>query len=340
MGRVLVTGASGFLGAHVVAHLTQSGEDVTCLVRASSSLDRLTARQVRFVYGDMNDESSLRAAVDQIDVVYHLAGLTKAFRASDLFRINSQGTATLARACAAQSTPPKLVVVSSLAAAGPALTGRLRREEDPVAPVSRYGASKRRAELEAARFAELIPISIVRPPIVFGPYDTEFLEMVKPISQFGVHLAPLSHSQPISLIAAEDVAVALKLVAEQGQTLRREFSSGADSRGVYFVAAEQTPSFAELGNMLAKALEKRSVRTVEAPGWLINTTASVNEAWGRIRRRPHIFNWDKAREAQNGPWACSSQRIRSEVGFSCVKRLQLRLNELVAWYRHTGALPK
>ena len=131
MSRVLVTGASGFIGSHLVDALVARGDQVTALVRKTSRVDRLESLGVALAHGDLTDPGSLRAAMAGQSIVYHLAGLTRAVRAKQFYQVNELGVRNAAQACAGQPEPPVLVVVSSLAPAGPSPRGRLRRESDP-----------------------------------------------------------------------------------------------------------------------------------------------------------------------------------------------------------------
>src|SRR5260370_32338407 len=168
MARTLVTGATGFIGRHVVRRLLQRGDQVKCLVRGQST-NGLASSEVELVFGDMTRPESLPAAVRGVDLVYHVAGATQVHTPGTYARVNSAGTRHLAQACARLLTPPKVVYVSSLAAAGPSLPDSPRREGQPPAPVSAYGRSKLAAEDHLKEVASFLPITIVRPPCVIGP---------------------------------------------------------------------------------------------------------------------------------------------------------------------------
>lgn len=333
MSKVLVTGAAGFIGSHVIRALLDRGDDVTGLVRKTSPLDRLRSLGIKLVYGDVTDGPSLAAAVRDVQTVYHLAGCTLALRAERYYQINEQGVRNLAEVCAAQDTPPVLVTVSSLAAAGPAPDDRLRTPDDPPAPVSHYGRSKRAGELVAERFADRMPITIVRPPIVLGEADRYGLPMFRSIAWFGVHAVPALGRRRYSVIHAADLARLLILAAERGSRLRPVESGIPSSAGYYFAAGDEHPSYAELGRMIGTALGRRRVLIVPTPPRAVWVTAALVEVGSRLAGRPGYLSFDKAREVRAGSWLCSAQTAVDELQFSVAAPLSARLRQTADWYR-------
>lgn len=335
MTHALVTGATGFIGSHLVKYLADHDTEVSCLVRSTSDRSRLEALGPRFLLGDVTDRESVRQAVRGVDVVYHLAGLTKSLRATQLAAVNEQGTRNVAECCAERSQPPTLIVASSLAAAGPSTPQRDRVETDPLAPVSAYGRSKRDGELAAIEQADNVPITIVRPPIVLGQGDQDGFPMYEGIAKLGVHPVPGRFDHRFSLIHAEDLAVALTLTADRGARINSDVDS---SQGVYFAADDEVVSYAELGNMIGRALGVPKVRVVRLPLGLLWTISGMNESFARVRGRAHILNLDKAREAAAGSWSCSAAKLHQETGFQTAMSFADRLQETVQWYRDEGWL--
>jgi nucleoside-diphosphate-sugar epimerase len=334
---VLVTGASGFIGRHLVRRLIELGNRVSCLVRTTSCVDELKSTGAQLVTGDVTDRTGIgRAlAVSQAGIVFHLAGLTKALRADDFLRVNAGGVESVVAACADRADKPVLVVVSSLAAAGPCVLDRPCVESDAPTPVSAYGRSKLAAEQAAARYAGMVPISIVRPPIVFGPGDGGMHEMFRPIARWGIHIVPGWGERCFSLIHVADLVEGLLLAAQKGERLH---TNGTPGQGIYFMAAEDNPTYAELGQAMATALGKKRAAVVHLPGSLVPLVGLCGDAIAWIRQRPGWVNSDKMTEALAGSWMCSSAKARTQLGWSPAAALAQRLYETAQWYRQAGWL--
>jgi len=334
---VLVTGASGFIGQHLVRRLIERGDRVSCLVRATSRIDELRSSGAQLIVGDVTDRAGIGRALaeSRADVVFHLAGRLKAVRTADFARVNADGVESVAAACAGHAGRPVLIVVSSLAAAGPCAGDQPLLEGDSPAPVSAYGRSKLAGELAAARHAGEMEITIVRPPIVFGPGDRGVLEMFRPIAHSGLHFVPGSKERRVSLIHVADLVALLLLAAGKGERLRPD---GAPGQGVYFVAAEHDPTYAELGQAIAKALGKKRATVVHMPGSLVRLAGLFGDSLGRVRQRPGWVNSDKMAEALAGSWMCSSAKARTRLDWSPAVPWTERLRDTAQWYRQAGWL--
>lgn len=336
MAHVLVTGANGFIGAHLCRALANRGDRVRCLVRRTSCLDRLAGIEYEPRYGELADVNSLAAAMAGCDVVFHLAGVTKCLAAADYYQVNAVGTANVASACARQTTPPRLVLISSQAAAGPSTHDRPRAESEQARPVSEYGRSKLAAEQAAARYAGQVPTTVLRPPIVFGPMDPTSYQMFWSVSRCGVHLGPTLGRSRFSMIHVEDLVELLLLASKRGRTLAPAHGDATSGQGIYFAAAERDPTYFDLGCMLGDALGRRTVVYVPIASPLVWAVAAICECTGRCRRSATYLNLDKAAEITAGSWVCSAEAARRDLGFQVGKPLDVRIRETAEWFRHAG----
>jgi nucleoside-diphosphate-sugar epimerase len=335
--QVLVTGASGFIGYHLVRALVEDGYEVTCLVRPTSDLSALAPFNVSFVEGDVTQLDSLLVPVRSVTTVFHLAASTASFSSDMQKQVNEGGVRNVAEACAASDNVPKLILVSSSAAAGPSPPDRPMRETDPPSPISNYGRSKLAGENVARQWGGQVPITIIRPAIVFGEYDQDVLRMFQLVSR-GWHLVPGLGTRYFSLIHAADVAKALILAASKGENLPSPKGSSSSSvQGIYFIADDLAPSYADLGRMMAKALD-RKIRVVNIPGAFIWGLALVYEVLNRIQGKPSIMNLDKAREGLTGSWVYSSEKAKAQLEFKPGATLQDRIHQTGVWYQEQGWL--
>jgi nucleoside-diphosphate-sugar epimerase len=338
MSRALVTGGTGFVGSNLARILSKQGWDVRCLVRDSSRVAPLEAVGVELVRGSLHDPDSLATAAADVDVVFHLAGRVAAHRRAQFTHDNVEGTRAVAQSCAAQSKPPVMVFVSSLAAGGPGTFAAPRRENDPPAPVSAYGRSKLAAEQAAIAAADNVPLSIVRPPMVFGQGDRASLQLFRQMRFLPIHMSPGLRRFPVSVVHVADLCDALVRVAEGGERVPAgEPTPATIGTGRYHVAADRAVTYAEFGRLAARAAGW-AVAAVPTPRPVFWVAGSLGEVVGRIRRRPSIVNWDKVRESMAKGWVCSDEKIRASLGYAPGAPLEKRFAETVAWYRAHGWL--
>ncbi|MCA9238661.1 MAG: NAD-dependent epimerase/dehydratase family protein [Planctomycetales bacterium] len=338
MAKALVTGASGFIGPRLVARLQRQGDQVACLVRPTSKTDYLTPLGVELVRGDVTDPSSLAAALEGIDHVYHLAGGTHANSLDDFLKVNEAGTTNLCHACAARQSPPVVLVVSSLAAVGPSPPGAPHTEAAPPRPISNYGRSKLAEELAARRLADRLPITILRPPIVFGPGDHDGLNLFRAIKFTRIHPVPQRQGLPVSLVYSDDLADAMALAVERGERAAAfDEACPHDPTGLYYAAFAEQTTWAEVGRLAAAAMGMRVlVPRLRKYPFLI--PALVGDLLGRVTGKPTLFGMDKLREASASGWQCSSEKARTQLGFTTPEPMEQRYRETVEWYRVEGWL--
>lgn len=324
---VLVTGATGFVGRNLVDALSRQGERVTCLVRASSDTRLLEQAGVRLVRGDVNDAAAIRQAVSGVRTVYHLAGVIKAARRDQYFRVNREGTRLLLEILAEENPGiSRFVHMSSLAAAGPSGPAEGLGEDDTPRPVSWYGESKLESEREAVQFAKTFPVTVLRPSAVYGPHDRETLLAFRMIRR-GCLVTPGRSVRRFSLVHVHDLAAACLLAAA------RDTPSGS----VYFIARPEICTWEELGGAIARELGRRC-RQIRLPGWTAGAVGLAGDLWASATGRAATLNSQKVRELMQPNWICNPSRALSELGFRPEIDLQRGIRETVRWYREQGWL--
>jgi nucleoside-diphosphate-sugar epimerase len=334
MPRTLVTGGTGFVGSNLIASLRRRGWEVRALVRDARRAEALRNLGIELHAGALADEGSLERAVVDVDYVFHVAGRVRALHPREFHEDNVEGTRRLVAACAAQPRPPVVVYVSSLAAGGPSQRNRPRDETDPPEPISEYGQSKLAAERAATSLAEEVPLSIVRPPIVFGPGDSAGLALFRSVHRARVHVVPGLRNFLVSLVYVGDLCDALVRVAENGARVERGLHDGT---GIYYVAADRSVSYADFGRLAATAVG-RGALVLPVPKFLFWLAGGATELLGRLRRRPAVLNLDKVREAVASGWECNDEKLRRELGYQPARPLEADFIETANWYRENNWL--
>ena len=310
--NILLTGSTGFIGQRLAKRIVERGDTLTALVRRTSKKGALESLGVRFALGDLLTGEGLTEAVKGVDCVLHLAGVTKSRDEAGYFQGNAEGTRRLVKAMAELPSPPRLVYCSSLAAAGPSVPGRPRREEETPAPVSLYGRSKLGGEQAVREFAHRVPSIILRPPIVYGPGDQEFLPSMLPMARMGVMLKSGFGPKHYSLIHVDDLCTALLAAAERGQTMRPDDATA----GIYMVSDGTEHRWEDFCQALAQAMGRARPTVVPVPETVSYVVGLGSELAARVRGTIPILNRDKVREMACPAWTCSTERAAKELGFT------------------------
>jgi dihydroflavonol-4-reductase len=333
VAKVLITGASGFVGGHLAAALVQRGAAVRCLVRSASSTRYLGDLDAEIVRADLNDEAALRAALRDVDTVYHVAGALAERRWGELRRTNVELAGGFASQCAEQPNPPRFIHVSSVAAVGPVPRDRVRKLSDPPHPVSNYGRSKLEGEKRVAAYAAEMPITVVRPGAVFGERDLGSVTIFKSIRWWRCHPMVGFRTPPLSVIHVADLVEILIRAADRGQRIAADPTERNDGRGFYFACLDDFPTYAELGPMVRKAVNRRIAVPAPIPLPIAWPIAAINQMLSRIGLGNPLFNPDKIREASAPSWACSPAATFRDFDFTPPVSFQDRLRQTADWYR-------
>ena len=325
--RVLVTGGTGFIGSHLVEALLARGHEVRCLVRDTRRLGWISGLpSVTIAHGDMAEPRSLLEAMRGVDQVYHVAGLTRACAAREFFHVNGEGTRHLVDACLeALRGPRRLVHLSSLAAVGPMPMATACAENVSPRPVSPYGWSKLQGEAAVLGVRDRLHVTVLRPPVVYGPRDRGVLEVTRWVAR-GLLPMPGGPSRTLSLCYVQDLVTALLTAGEA------EVPSGE----IFHVASEGAFTWEQVGNALGEALGVQPA-LLRIPLPILLALATGADAWAWLAGRPGYFSRGKVREAA-GHWLCDTSKARQQLGVVSSVGLRKGAAATVKWYREAGWL--
>jgi dihydroflavonol-4-reductase len=320
--KALVTGGTGFIGSHLVEALLKKGIQVRCLLRKTSDLKWLKGLPIEVHWGDCNDKNSLREAVEGVEQVFHLAGVTKAVHEKTYFEVNAFGTENLIHACL-ENNPriQKFIYLSSQAAAGPCRNGNKKKESDQCKPVSPYGQSKQMGEELAMAHAQELPLLILRPSAVYGPRERDIYTFFKLLSKRIKPCLP-SKDQHISLCYVEDIIQAILLAAQV------KGSSGE----IFFLSDGQDYRLEEIGDVFAQAMGVNAF-CIRVPEWMIIGMASFSEYLSKLSGKPPLLNKGKVEEILQRNWVCDITKAKTALGFEPHISLAQGAKLTFEWYK-------
>ena len=316
--RALVTGATGFVGSHLIEALRRDNHDVAALVRTPGKAAALTALGVEQVRGHLGDRDALGRAAEGRDVVFHVAGLTAALDEAEYLHANRDGTRALIEA-AERAGAGRFVYVSSMAAAGPAPRGRPLTGDEPPAPVTAYGRSKLAGE-SVVRGSRL-PWTIVRPPMVYGPRDREVLKVFQ-LARLGLGPVFGDGTQELSAVHASDLAGALVAVATPTAAI------GA----TYYACHPEIFTSAAFVRAVGQAAGKH-VTVLRIPLAVGRLALAGTGAAARATGRVTILNADKANEFFQPAWTGDPAPLARDAGWAAAHDLASGLADTWRWYK-------
>ena len=308
-----VTGATGFIGRHLVVALHRAGFRVRLLLRREPDVAEWRELVPEVVAGSLGDAAALPRLVEGADVVIHLAGLIKAARRADFFAVNRDGAAALAHAVARAAPGARFVLVSSLAAREPAL--------------SDYAASKQAGEV-AVREVLGARATVLRPSVVYGPGDRETLLFFQ-----------LAARRLVPLLGRAGARAALIHVSDLVRLLVALASEAGAHAGVLEAADERPQGYTweELLGAAARAVGNPAPRFVRTPQVLLGGIALIGDlakTWGASS----MISSQKLRELRHPDWGVAPAERASAPGWTAQFDLESGFADAVAWYRRAGWL--
>jgi nucleoside-diphosphate-sugar epimerase len=330
--KILITGASGFIGSFIVEEALKRGFETWAAVRKSSSKAYLQDERINFIELNLSSKEQL---VEQLkgkgfDYVVHAAGVTKCLNKQDFSRINTLGTKNLVDALMEVGMPLKrLVFISSLSIFGAIKEQQPYeeiRETDSPQPNTAYGKSKLEAEKYLESLGTRVPYIILRPTGVYGPREKDYFIMAKSIkghSDFAVGYK----RQDITFVYVQDVVQAVFLALEKGENGRKYFLSD----GLVY----QSTTFSDL---IHEELGRPWWIRITAPVWVLRIVTFFGEYVGRMTGKVTALNNDKYNILKQRNWRCDIQPAIDELGYQPKYDLKQGVKETIKWYKDNGWL--
>ena len=331
MKKILITGASGFIGSFIVEEALKRGFETWAAVRKSSSRKYLNDSRIHFIELDLGNLDKLEKQLSgqQFDYVVHAAGVTKCLHRSDFFKVNTEGTANLALALRRQNTGlRRFVYLSSLSVMGPAREQEPHTEitaADKACPDTAYGKSKLESEqrLEAIKG---FPFIVLRPTGVYGPREKDYFMMAQSISRH-VDFAVGYRPQHLTFIYVMDVVQAVFLALDHGTVGSR-----------YFISDGRVYSSRTFSDLISNELGNPWLLRIKAPLWLLRAISFAGEWTARITGKISALNNDKYNIMKQRNWMCDIRPAENELGYKPQYDLKRGVATTIKWYKDNGWL--
>ncbi len=322
--KALVTGATGFVGSHVADKLLEKGYEVRCIARKSSNLRWLENKNIEIVTASLDDKSSLEKAVEGVDYVYHIAGLTFARNYEEFLKGNRDATKNLLEVVHKKAPNIKrFLFVSSQTVVGPSKSlDNPIDETTPRNPITSYGKSKKAAEDEVLNYQGKLPFTIVRAPAVYGPRDTAIFDIFR-AAKAGIGTMVGFNKKYISLIHSDDLSRGIIQATESEKAINQ----------IYFISSEEFYNWKQLIDVIAKTMDKKFILKIRLPHWLVLSVAALSEFFGKFSKKPPVFNYEKGIDFIQDYWTCSTQKAVEELGYKQMMSLEAGMKNTVEWYK-------
>ncbi len=334
--KILITGASGFIGGFLVKEALSRNYSVWAGVRASSDKSGLQDKRIHFIDLKYNDKEKLTRQLEAFkkehggwDYIIHNAGLTKAVDKANFRKVNAIYTSNLIEAlAAADCKPEKFILMSSLSSYGKGdeKTFTPIRLADKQRPDTAYGKSKLEAE-NYVRKQTYFPYVILRPTGVYGPGEKDYFMAIKSIRS-GLDFAVGYTPQRITFIYVKDLVRVAFMALENQTVINRE----------YFVADGDVYTDEAFSQLMQTLLNKKRVLHARIPVKVVYPVCLLSEWIGKILKKSMTLNTDKYIILKQRNWICETEPLQKELGFTPDYNLEKGLQESIEWYKKAGWL--
>jgi len=320
--KIFITGATGFVGSFLAESLIAEKHDVRCLVRKQSNLRWIADLDIECYYGSLADKKSLYKGLENIDVIFHVAGVTKARTEKEYYAGNYEATKNLCDAVLEVNPDLKRFIhISSQAAVGPSPSLIPIDENVNPNPLTYYGKSKLAGEKYVVELKEKLSVTILRPPAVYGPRDTDILEFFRTVKT-GIIPQLGGSDKYLSLIHVRDLVRGIIRAAEIKKSIGK----------TYFITSPKPYPWSEIAQTTLKVLNKKGFR-IPVPLALMKGVALVSEGVSTFTNKPALVNNQKIIEMEQDFWTCSPDRAKKDLGFEAQISLEDGIRETLAWYK-------
>ena len=318
----VVTGASGFVGSHLVDYLVEKNYKVRCIVRKTSSLKWLKGKDVEIHICELTDKEGLRKIFDGADYIYHVAGVVKSKKPEGYFKGNVDTTRTLLEAALEfKDNIKRFLVVSSQTSSGPSPLNNPLTEEDLCNPITTYGRSKLAQEELAKSFMDKIPVTICKVAAVYGERDTEIFIFFKTFSK-GLMTSIGLHDKQVSLLHVADVVRGLYLSATSEKAIGKS----------YFITSEKYYTWKEVGDVTSKVMNKKPFK-VRVPHFLVYIIAAIAQFFSLFSSKAATLNIEKGKDITRPAWISDYRKAYKDFGFKQEISLEEGIRRTVEWYK-------
>ena len=330
--KILITGASGFIGSFIVEEALRRDMEVWAAVRKTTSRRYLTDSRIHFIELDFASKDQLKQALAnyKFDYVVHAAGVTKCLDKADFERMNTQGTKNIVDALVELQMPIKrFVFLSSLSVYGAIHETQPYQditENDCPKPNTAYGKSKLDAERYLDSIGNDFPYIILRPTGVYGPREKDYFLMAESIKRH-VDFAVGFKRQDITFVYVLDVVQAVFLALDRGMSGRK-----------YFLSDGEVYSSTDFSDLLKKEMGVKWMLRIVAPVWVLRVVAFLGEKISHITKRPTALNNDKYNILKQRNWRCDIEPAMDELGYHPHYKLKDGVRLAVEWYKTNGWL--
>jgi dihydroflavonol-4-reductase len=316
----VITGANGFVGSHLAEYLLSKNYEVHAIVRRSSNMQWIQDLPIEIHPIGIENIETLRPVLAQADYIYHIAGVVKAKDWDGYYHGNVTTTKNILEAAIGNQKLKRIIVTASLACSAPTVPGNPVNEETPSNPLTFYGKSKLEQENLTLSYKDILPVTVLRPPVVFGERDTEVFLFFKTM-KMGLFPSLGFDEKTLSLIYIKDLVRGMEMAATA------EKSKGQ----CYFLGGEKNEyTWKEMAALTSKFLDKKYIR-LRVPHFMVHIVAHISEWIAKLTGDTATINTQKANEMVQASWSCSSAKAYRDFGYKAEYSLEGAIKNTIDW---------